>query len=154
IVDYTGNEVTVSWNPSGGIIGFLLETPLVPEPPPGEDELDETSIPVEPSPALPVPGAIGAPPPPSGPIHYNLYRELGPDPRPPPAASAPPASEPAHWGPSIPAPVNPMPLEDTSFMDDVEFGRERCYTVRAVRGTPPSVVESEPSSRTCVTPED
>src|SRR5262249_25403626 len=68
--------------------------------------------------------------------------------------SAPVAPELPHWGPTIPAPLNPSPLDTTTFMDDVEFGRERCYTVRAVRGTPPAVIESDPSSRTCVTPED
>ena len=38
-------------------------------------------------------------------------------------------------------------------MDEVEFGRARCYTVRAMRGTAP-VVTSEPSAPICMTPID
>src|SRR5690606_25487960 len=36
--------------------------------------------------------------------------------------------------------------------DDLEFGRTRCYTVRAMRGAPPVI--GEPSPRACLTPID
>ena len=42
----------------------------------------------------------------------------------------------------------------TSVEDAIEFGRERCYTVRAIRGDATTTAVSEPSSRVCVTPLD
>jgi hypothetical protein len=133
---YTQNEIAVSWEPSGGLIGYLFERELPPEPPPAED-FDVAPPAVEPQPAAP-----------SGPTRYNVYRD-------PPAVSValPPApAEP--WNQLPEAPLNPEPLTTTMFSDDVEFGRERCYTVRAVRGARPQAVESEPSARACVTPVD
>jgi hypothetical protein len=41
-------------------------------------------------------------------------------------------------------PLNAAPLAAFTYRDPtpIEFGRERCYTVRAVRGTPPNVALS------------
>ena len=41
-----------------------------------------------------------------------------------------------------------------TFTDSVEFDRERCYVVRAVRGTPPNAVEGDPSAPNCFIPVD
>jgi fibronectin type 3 domain-containing protein len=81
-------------------------------------------------------------------IRYNVYRDLGPDPVGSPAAASTPWNEPA------PTPLNPTALETTTFSDDVQFGRERCYTVRTLYGTGRAAVESAPSERVCVTPTD
>jgi hypothetical protein len=82
-------------------------------------------------------------------VHYNVYRELAPDPLafPETTASAPGTS-------TMPMPINPLPLTTTSFTDSVELYRERCYTVRPVRGTPPNVVEGDASPPNCFIPVD
>jgi hypothetical protein len=54
------------------------------------------------------------------------------------------------WSAALPVPVNPSPLSTMAATDDIEFGRHRCYTVRAVRGAAPRAV-SEPSSPVCIT---
>jgi fibronectin type 3 domain-containing protein len=46
--------------------------------------------------------------------------------------------------------MNPGPRTETTIKDAVDFGLERCYTVRAQRGE----ALSDPSSRFCVTPRD
>jgi hypothetical protein len=51
-------------------------------------------------------------------------------------------------------PINPAPLSTTTFTDSVEFDRERCYVVRAVRGTPPDAIEGDPSAPNCFIPVD
>ncbi len=133
-VDVDAAGVTVTWAPSGGLVGFLTERAL-----PGElapfDEASGAAAPV----AAPAP------------VRYNLYRELGPDPLALPgvavAASAPDPAAP-------PAPLNAEPLGRLAYVDEVEFDRERCYVVRTVRGAGADAVESEPSARQCVTPVD
>jgi fibronectin type 3 domain-containing protein len=81
-------------------------------------------------------------------IRYNVYRDLGQDPL------GAPAAPPTPWNDPAPAPLNPMALDTTTFTDEVQFGRERCYTVRALFGTGRAAVESGPSTRVCVTPID
>jgi len=132
---YTADEAVVSWEPAGGLLGFLLDSPL---------PLD--ALPDEAGPAAPP--ADGALPP--GPTRYNVYRDLAPDPLALPAAVAalPPGTV------VVPRPLTPEPLAELTFTDTVEFDRERCYTIRAVRGTGPSAVESVPTDRRCVTPVD
>jgi len=51
-------------------------------------------------------------------------------------------------------PFNAAPLDAMTFSDSVEFNRERCYIVRAVRGTPPNMVEGDASVPYCFTPVD
>lgn len=56
---------------------------------------------------------------------------------------------------TVPAPVNPAPLDKPSFDDPrLAFGTERCYVVRTVEAQGPVTVESLPSPPTCVTPRD
>jgi hypothetical protein len=58
--------------------------------------------------------------------------------------------QPLPWQIVLPTPLNPAPIAATTITDAPDFGRLRCYTVRARRGT----VLSEPSPRACVTPVD
>jgi len=129
---YTDSNLTLTWQPSGGLVGFLLEHPS-PLPPPDED----VNRPVS---AVERPGSL--PPPPTT---YNVYREREPDPLtltvPDPlvgAADAPPV------------PLNETPITSLSLVDDVQFERVGCYTVRAVRGSGVRAVESETSEPLCV----
>jgi hypothetical protein len=131
------DAVSLSWEPSGGLIGFLLER----------------ALPIESSPIDEPPGSSETTAPPSsdlppGPTRYNVYREIEP------RADAPasPAADPL----SAMAPVNTVPLTVLNFSDPVTVldGRRRCYTVRALRGTGPTAVEGEPSSPVCVNPSD
>ena len=69
----------------------------------------------------------------------------------PPAVPAPDGAR----EPRAPMPLNPSPLADPSFDDPrIEFGRERCYTVRTVRALGDLRVESEACPPVCVTPVD
>jgi hypothetical protein len=77
-------------------------------------------------------------------------------------ANAPPAAPagqrvpapPTPWTQAPEAPLNPAPLAVTQFADVVEFGRERCYTVRSLRGTAPNVLIGEASPPSCITAVD
>ena len=51
-------------------------------------------------------------------------------------------------------PLNPQPLDAQLLADVLQFERERCYMVRAVRGTGADVVEGPPSPTACVKPVD
>jgi len=88
---------------------------------------------------------------PFGPALYNIYLETAPDPL---AAPGPKPIE-TPWAFSPAVPINKEPLTTLTFKHDVEFdGRQRCYYVRAVRGTGAQRVEGEPSERTCDVPVD
>ena len=138
---YTDAAVSLAWEPSGGLLGFILDRPLTPEPAPFDAPiLNVAAIAAEPLPADP---AV-----PPGPTTYNVYRELSPDP-----LATPAADETPEWSAPPPLPVNPAPLSVMAATDEIEFGRPRCYTVRAMRGTAPAVM-SEPSAPVCVTPID
>jgi len=84
---------------------------------------------------------------PPGPTKYNVYRDLAPDPLALPALTTTGTT-------ALPAPLNAAPLADVSLGDEIEFERERCYTVRSLRGTAPNVVMSEASPRACLRPVD
>jgi hypothetical protein len=135
-VAYGPTSVSLTWQPSGGLVGFLMDRPLPPEP-----------LPFDAVPSVVPPGAAAAvadasvPP---GPTTYNVYRQLAPDPF---ALPLPPAPL---WNTAAPAAVNPAPLATSSTTDTVDGGRTRCYTVRAQRGT----VLSDASPPVCVTPVD
>ena len=131
---YVPAAVSVEWEPSGGLLGFLLDRPPVPEPVPFDALLPPGAV---------IPQAVDASVPP-GPTTYNVYSDIAADPLVLPAATLPP------WRAAVPLPLNPAPLATTSFADTVSFGRVRCYTVRAQRGA----VMSEPSPPTCFTPID
>jgi hypothetical protein len=136
---YTATTLSFAWDPSGGLAGFLLDRAgPVDTPPVGG---------LEPAPA---PGGPGALPP--GPSRYNVYKVVAPDPVAPPAASAASARS---WDAAPPQPVNSAPLAALQFEEPVAFdGRERCYTVRTVRGEGAAQVEGLASSPVCVTPVD
>lgn len=136
-VSYSASTMSVSWEPSGGLLGFLLDKSL-----PAETAPFITTPQPSPVPAAASTADASVPP---GPTTYNVYREIAPDPLDRPVALAV-----APWSTPPPAPVNPSPLTTTSATDQVLFGREHCYAVRAQRG----MVLSEPSAHACVTPVD
>lgn len=135
----TEDNVTVTWEPSGGVIGFLLEKPTSPEEAPIDEQPTSSGTPLASNAATATP---------AGPILYNVYREGASDQKLP--APTPP------WNAMPAEPINPAPLATLTFTDPnpVQFGREQCYTVRAVRGPAPNLVLSEPSPRACITPKD
>jgi hypothetical protein len=134
---YAGAMLSLAWQPSGGLFGFLLDRGVAPEPPP--------FVPT------PLPAAVGAPVAipdsavPPGPTTYNVYREMAPDP-----LELPPRTKAPEGTARLPQPLNTAPLAVTTVTDDVLFEREQCYVVRAQRGT----VLSEPSPAVCVTAVD
>jgi len=132
---YTPTGVSLTWEPSGGLLGFLLDRPLTPEPLP----FDQVVVP---GPGLAQPVDASVPP---GPTTYNVYRAMAPDP-----LALPPVSGAAPGQDAPPMPLNPAPLTALSTTDAVDFGRLRCYAVRAGRGA----VMSEPSPPACLTPVD
>jgi hypothetical protein len=138
---YSETTVTVEWPPSGGIVGFLFDAPLPAEDPPLNELL-------EPIVTTPPPGP-NAPVLPTGPTTYNVYRQLAPDP-----LAFPDTSAPVGWAETAPAPLNAAPLPTMVFAEPVEFDRERCYVVRAVRGIPPNAIEGDPSPPDCFIPVD
>jgi hypothetical protein len=132
---YNAAGTTIEWEPAGGLFGFLVDDRLPLETPPFD--------------LIAAPGvvAVAAPPPdnrlPAGPTRYNVYRELAPDPLAYPAI--------------VPEGTRPPPMAvvstgagGTSALDDVEFGRTRCYIVRSVRGT----AVGDPAPPACITPID
>ncbi len=135
MADFTESMLTLSWDPSGGLVGFLLDRPLVSEPDP-EDDGGASS-----EPAAPLPVAE-----PVGPIRYNVYEDG--------QSATPPVAATLSAGAARPVPINLSPLATPQFSAAVEFGRERCFTVRAVRGAARAITEGAPSPRHCVTPVD
>jgi hypothetical protein len=128
-IAYGPDDVTVSWEPSGGVIGFLLDAPL-----PLEALDDGNGVPSETAP-------VAAPP-----TLYHVYRDVAPDPLVLPATVplVPPGTV------MVPRAVTPEPLAGLTFTEPVEFDRERCYRISAVRGG----AEGAPTARLCVTPVD
>ena len=133
-ITYDALTLSLMWEPSGGLLGFLLDRPPPPEPVP----FDTPPL------ASAVPPTLDAAVPP-GPTTYNVYRDLAPDPFVLPLDAGMPS-----WAVPPPAAMTPAPLPGTSVTDAVEFGRERCYTVRAVRGA----ATSEGAPRACIMPVD
>ena len=132
---YDASTVAITWDPSGGLVGFLLERGLSLEPTPF-DVIQQQTVPVVQRPSADIP---------PGPTTYNVYREVAPDWLTIPTLSVvPPGTA------QSPATLNVVPLANTSATDVVEFGRQRCYFVRALRGAAISAA----SARTCVTPID
>ena len=139
---YSETTVAVQWAPSGGIVGFLFNSALPPEEAPLNDLFEPI---VQPPPTAAAPAVTL----PSGPVKYNVYRELEPDPFAPPDLIG-------HlpWTETRPTPINAAPLDAMTFSDSVEFNRERCYIVRAVQGMPPNAVEGDASMPNCFIPVD
>jgi hypothetical protein len=128
--------IRVEWEPSGGLIGFLLDRALPPELSPLDNPPPAASA-----------AATPAAPPVSGPTRYNVYREIAQ------LKSDAPAAAPA---PSTPVAINPAPLDVLTFSDPLSGldERERCYVVRSVRGIGAQLVEGNPSEPVCVAPMD
>jgi hypothetical protein len=136
-----GPSVVLEWEPSGGILGFLLGRALPIEPSP----VDERPT----SAATKTAGTAAAA---AGPTLYNVYRDLSPDPLALPESTA--AESP--WASNPESPVNSKPLTTLTFQDEgvPVDGRRRCYHVRAVRGSGNQRVESASSPRACIVPVD
>ena len=137
-VAYTEAQLALTWAPAGGLLGFLLDAPLAAEPVP-------FGVRLPPAPAVaPVAAAL------AGPTRYNVYATA------PPAPTGPPALDAAGgtWRARPALPVNLAPASATAFSEPVRFGVERCFVVRAERGTGVNVAESAPSPEICVTAED
>ena len=130
---YDATAVSLAWEPSGGLLGFLLDRALPRETAP----LDV----VEPAGTMDSPVTDVS----TGPTTYQVYREAVPATR----ALAADARAPS-WGARLPVAMHATLVSATSTTDAVEFGLERCYTVRAQRGS----VLSESSPRVCITPTD
>jgi hypothetical protein len=189
-IEYTPEVVRLMWEPSGGLLGFILDRPLPPE----ESPVDEDVVPlpiapfaptsgggVAPTPRTPTTGSAVAPLAPTpgtpiapttrsaiapfapatggpiaapvddslplGPTRYSIYREVAPDPLVLPAGPAP-----GPWRAELPQPLTAQPVSELMFEDsNVIDGRERCYQVRAVRGSGPAAVASDPTPRLCFT---
>jgi hypothetical protein len=134
-VTYTADAVTLRWDPSGGILGFLLDGAPLPSASPLDD----------------VPPIAAAGTLPAGPTRYNVYRTIETP------APAPPTAEASTTLAPIPAPmpVNPAPVDGFTFDDPQEVdGRRHCYVVSAVRGTGEKAVEGHRSKEACVTTVD
>jgi hypothetical protein len=142
VAAYSETMVAVQWAPSGGIVGFLFNSALPPEDPP----LNESLEPIVQPPATAAAPVVTLP---SGPVKYNVYRELEPDPFAPLDSTGR-----LPWAETRPTPINAAPVDAMTFSDSVEFNRERCYIVRAVRGTPPNTVEGDGSMPNCFMPVD
>lgn len=134
-VEYVADATVLSWQPPGGIVGFLLDNGLPLDTLPDEDNV---GVRVDP---------LALPP---GPTRYNIYRTEAPDPLvlPSPATALPAGTV------TVPRPITATPVDELTFLDSVGFDRERCYEVRAVRGVGAGAVESAPTERRCVTAVD
>jgi len=129
---YDAEAVTVTWEPSGGLLGFLFDRGPLPSASPLDD-----------GPPVTLAGTL-----PPGPTRYQVYRAAEPAPEP---ASASDKAAP----PTGPVAVTPTPLEGFSFKDPLQGdGRRQCYTVSAVRGRTEITVEGHPSMSACVTTVD
>ena len=133
IARYTERAIMLAWEPSGGLLGFLLERALPEEPIPFAEEEESVAEPASE---------------PSGPVMYNVYRDILPD------AMAPPGPRLASWNEQPATPITPVPVSTLDFVDSVEFERRRCYTVRAVRGAGPTARVGDASPLACLTPVD
>jgi hypothetical protein len=77
-------------------------------------------------------------------VLYNVY-----------AVPPPSATQAADGAAAPPPPLNPKPLEETSFVHPgAEPGKEQCFVVRSVAAVGTAFIESDPSSPICVTPKD
>jgi hypothetical protein len=130
-VTYDAEAITLTWEPSGGILGFLLGRAPLP-----------SSSPIDDLPPSAEGGGVL-----TGPTRYNVYREIAP----PPDSEAKEPTPPTAPG----SPVNPAPVDGFAFVDPLEpDGLRRCYAVSALRGRTDRAVEGHTSKSTCVTPID
>ena len=144
-VAYTADSVVLSWDPAGGLLGFILDQSL-----PLEALESDDGAPLPPATATPATAASDLPTLPPGPTRYNVYRDLAPDPLvlPLAAVAQPPGTV------AVGRPLTPEPIDTLTFTDAIEFDRQRCYVVRGVRGAGADAVEGVSSERRCVMPVD
>jgi len=130
----------VARNGNAGAPTVRLDVPLLAPPgaarPGSSPTWDESSVTISwnPPPAATdeAPGVL-----------YNVY------------AVPPPGSAKEAAASVAPQPLNPKPLEDTSFTHaGAEPGKEQCFVVRSVAMVGTSSIESDPSAPICVTPKD
>jgi hypothetical protein len=128
---YSADTVTLRWDPSGGIIGFLLEGAALPSASPLDD-----------GPPVASGGTL-----PAGPTRYNVYREIEA-----PSKTDTTEAVKTPTPPSGPVLVSASPVDGLTFNDPQESdGRRRCYSVSAVRGTAGRAIEGHASKAACVT---
>jgi hypothetical protein len=137
--------VRIEWEPSGGLIGFLLDRALAPELSPLDNPPESST-----------PSAASMP---EGPTRYNVYREIAPLDEPVTASqpASPPASPKPQGEGGAPTPtINAAPLDVLIFDDPLTSldGRERCYVIRSVRGQGAQAVEGNASAPACIVPMD
>jgi hypothetical protein len=133
-VTYNADTVTLRWDPSGGILGFLLEGAALPSASPLDD-----------GPPVATGGTL-----PAGPTRYNVYREIEAI---PPADGADAVKAPAL--PAMPLLASAAPVDGLTFNDPQQSdGRRRCYSIAAVRGAAARAVEGHASKAACVTTVD
>ena len=133
-VTYNADTVTLRWDPSGGILGFLLEGGALPSASPLDD-----------GPPVATGGTL-----PAGPTRYNVYREIEAI---PPAGGADVVKAPAP--PAMPVLASAAPVDGLTFADPQQSdGRRRCYSIAAVRGAAARAVEGHQSKAACVTTVD
>jgi hypothetical protein len=135
---FSAGGVTVSWEPPGGLMGFLVDRQLPLETLPFDEDAPRRA-----GGAVPTDIQLG-------PTRYNVYGRVSADPLVLPAATV----EVPRWQRRPERPLNAQPLETFQFADAVEFERERCYEIRAVRGAGAEAVEGPPSPLGCVRPVD
>src|SRR5204863_1021214 len=97
-VEYTGDSTELSWQPPGGIVGFLLDNALPLEALSDEENAEQRADPL----ALP-----------PGPTRFHVYRTQAPDPLvlPSSATTAPPGTV------SVPRPITSTPVDELTFVD-------------------------------------
>lgn len=159
------NYVELTWTAPAGLRKPITKGTALPSPgsvaTPG---VAAPATPVAPAPTPPpaVPPAVDAsgnplPPPvlnsrsltgfPVVTIGYNVYEVA-------PAHLTPAPAEPGAV-PALPRKATPAPVAALTWRDEkIDFGAERCYVLRTVETSGASVVESEPSPVTCVSPTD
>ena len=136
-LEYSSGMVRLSWQPSGGLLGFIVDRALPIE----EAPFDEV-------PSSQAPSALVSDVP-AGPTRYNVYRIESADP-----LTLPDRTVAAAWSSPRPVPLNTMPLATLEFADATEFERTQCYMVRAVRGAAAAMVEGDATPMECIRPVD
>lgn len=160
------DAVRLDWEPSGGLIGFLLDRSFPFELSPLDNPPPQTA-------------SSGVTTLPEGPTRYNVYRAIAaPTPAaspeatkpaadaglatPKPAADAGPATSKPAAEPGLageggpPVLMTSVPLDGLTFSDPLTGldGLERCYVVKSVRGQGTQVVEGLASEPVCIMPVD
>lgn len=155
-VAYDEKQISITWEPveSPGAVDAVEPSVVPPDAPAAPDPpvvVPDAPAAPEPPVVVPVPDPAAAPEPPvadssdtpsrDDAFGYNIYE-------------APAQDSPAEKR-TVSAPLNPSPVTTAELvLTSVEFGRARCYLVRAVATVDKVMIESEPSPAACVTPVD